>query len=388
MSVRIDDRLPFGQKPIDYFGPSTEDAVAKLARAIAAGDVELKHDGSPRGYLKSVLEQLNVPVSSQLLVFSKTALNQHLINPKNPRAVYFNDHVSVGWVPGAHALELTAVDPIKGPMFYILSQDAERPASIDRNSRCLACHSGNTTHHVPGWMVRGFVTTKTGKPVSGYSKITHATDISKRWGGWYVTGQHGKQPHRGNVYGESRIEQLKADPSVGGNQDSLSDHLKIDRYPAKTSDIIAHMVLEHQAHGTNLIVRANYEHRLNRRSDVEDQLVRYLVFADEAPLADSITHDSKFAQDFASRGPQTKSGQSLREFDLKTRLFKHRLSFLIDSPAFSGLPEPVRSRVLERIWRGMNDQEDAFKHIPLAERRAIKSIVAETLQPLPTFWTR
>ncbi len=385
--IRITDRLPFGQQPIDYHGAAANDAIAKLSRAIEAGDAKLKHDGTARGYLESVLRTLDVPVSSQVLVFSKTALNQHLVTPKNPRAVYFNDHISVGWVPGAHALELTAVDPVKGPMFYTLSQDSDRPVRIDRNARCLACHSGNTTNHVPGWMLRGFVTTRTGKPVSGYSRITHATEISKRWGGWYVTGQHGDQTHRGNVYGDSRIEQLKADPTIGGNLDRLDEHLEIARYPTETSDIVSHLVLDHQSHGLNLIVRANYEHLLGRRSDVEDQLVRYLVFADEAGLDDAVSAESKFAKEFASRGPKTMARLSLRDLDLKTRLFKWRLSYLVYSPVFARLAEPVRTRVLRRIWDGLRDANaKGFQHLPLEECQTIKAIVAETLRPLPEFW--
>ncbi|MDA1017822.1 MAG: hypothetical protein O3A00_25610 [Planctomycetota bacterium] len=387
-SIRIEDRLPIGQQPVDYHGPSTHDAAAVLQARLESGKATLTHNGTEQGYLPALLKELRVPVSSQVLVFPKTALNQKLVTPKNPRAVYFNDSVSVGWVFGAHALEIAAVDPKKGPVFYLLSQDADRPPKLERQSRCLACHSGNTTNHVPGWMVRGFVTDNVGKPISGYSRITHGTDVSKRWGGWYVTGLHGKQTHCGNIYGESALEAHRSDPAVGSNTQSLNDHLPIDRYLTDTSDIVAHLVLNHQAHGINLLVRAGYEQRLNRRSDVEDRLVRYLVFADEAPLQAPITHRSEFAKHF-SKGSSTAGGSpSLREFDLQTRLFKYRLSYLIDSPLFDGLPDAVRDRVYRRLWLGLtNDTKDAaFQHLPTEERAAIVRTVATIKKSRPGYW--
>ena len=80
------------------------------------------------------------------------------------------------------------------------------------------------------------------------------------------------------------------------------------------------------------------ESRLNRRSDVEQRLVRYLLFLDEPPLTDTITGTSGYARWFAERGPCDSNGRSLRQFDLKTRLFKYRLSYLIYSPSFNNLP--------------------------------------------------
>lgn len=386
--IRFEDRLPIGQQPVDYYSLLTHDGADALQKRLETGDAELKHDGTEQGYLASLLKALNVPVSSQVLVFSKTALNQNLVTPKNPRAVYFNDSISVGWVPGAHALEIAAVDPQKGPVFYVLSQDAERSPKLERQTRCLACHSGNTTNHVPGLMVRGFVTDKTGKPISGYSRITHSTDVAKRWGGWYVTGLHGRQTHCGNLYGEPAIEAHRSDPTVGGNTQQLKDHLRIERYPTDTSDIVAHLVLNHQAHGINLLVRAGYEHRLGRQSDVEERLMRYLVFADEAPLQAPITHRSAFAKQFAENSATEAARPSLREFDLKTRLFKHRLSYLIESPLFDALPTAVRDRIYRQLWYGLTNKSPSklFQHLPEDERAAIVRIVATIKKSRPDYW--
>src|SRR5271157_1266849 len=61
----------FECEPINYLTAPLHDPVALLQAKLQAGKVALGHDdrqGSPR----SVLEQLNVPISSQVLVFSKT----------------------------------------------------------------------------------------------------------------------------------------------------------------------------------------------------------------------------------------------------------------------------------------------------------------------------
>ena len=114
-AVTVDAALPFGQAPVDYLGDATSDPVARLNRRLVDGEVTLK-PVTGRGYLDAVLRVLQVPVSSQLLVYSKTAVNQRLVTPKTPRAIYFNDTVSVAWVPRTAELELSAVDPVKGAM--------------------------------------------------------------------------------------------------------------------------------------------------------------------------------------------------------------------------------------------------------------------------------
>src|SRR6185312_802585 len=108
------------------------------------------------GHLRALLEALQIPVESQLLVFSKSSANIQLISPKTPRAIYFNDDVYVGWIPGIAALEISAVDPQKGGMFYTLSQKADEPPRILRQQRCLVCHASQGSLRVPGHLDRSF----------------------------------------------------------------------------------------------------------------------------------------------------------------------------------------------------------------------------------------
>jgi len=68
-------------------------------------------------------------------------------------------------------------------------------------------------------------------------------------------------------------------------------------YLATTSDIVALMVLEHQAHATNLMTRLNWEARLGdqaRVGEAASALADYLLFVDEAPLTARIEGTSGF----------------------------------------------------------------------------------------------
>ena len=85
---------------IEYAKRETHDRVATLARAIADGRLTLTHR-ERGGYLHSALEALRISLDSQFLVFSKTGIQRASTSPLNPRALYFDDSVVVGYIPGA-----------------------------------------------------------------------------------------------------------------------------------------------------------------------------------------------------------------------------------------------------------------------------------------------
>jgi hypothetical protein len=369
------------RKPIDYAGAETNNPIAGLEKRLATGVVKLRHDPK-HGYLRSLLQALDVPAESQVLVFSKTAFNKHLIGPKTPRAIYFNDAVYVGWTPGIDALEISAVDPQKGAVFYTLPQKKESPPKFQRVPNCLTCHATSKTLSVPGHVLRSYATDNGGNPLAGVMQITHDTPLSRRWGGWYVTGLHGKQTHRGNIIGAGRK------PTLRGNLTSLKSFFDVSAYPVTHSDIVALMVLDHQTHIQNLLTRLNYETRLKRKNTVEDKLLRYLFFVDEPSLKDEVTGTSEFSGSFEFLGPEDSNGRSLRQFDLKTRLFKYRLSFQVYSDSFQHLPTAAKSRMYRRIWRVLTGRETdaAFQKIPQRERKAILEILRETVSGLPDYY--
>ena len=111
-------------------------AIAKLNQRLDQGAAQLPYE-KRHGYLLALLRELNVPTSSQLLVASKTSPNKALISPHNPRALYFNDQVSIAYVPSAEILEVAATDPKLSVVFYTLDQKESPKRRLARDDRCL-----------------------------------------------------------------------------------------------------------------------------------------------------------------------------------------------------------------------------------------------------------
>jgi hypothetical protein len=390
-----------------------DNAVSRLIDRLAAGRTSLRSDGD-HGYLRSVLRELQVPESSQVMVFSKTSLQRQRIGPKTPRAVYFNDDVYVGFCLRGDVIELSTADPQLGTAFYTLDQHDESAARITRQTdSCLVCHGSSQNHGVPGHLVRSVFADRQGLPLltAGSYRTDYTSPLRERWGGWYVTGTCGKQVHLGNLIADKgRVE--AEDNTRGVNVTDLHDRFTADLYPTPHSDIVALMVLEQQAEGHNRITRANLLTRaalddaaemnkaLGRPADYRSEsttsrirnagepLVKYLLFSGEAKLTDRIVGTSGFARDFADRGPRDRHGRSLREFDLERRLFKYPLSYLIYSRSFDALPAPVKDYVLARLWDVLSgtDTSADFAHLSAADRRAIIEILCDTKSDLPDYW--
>ena len=150
----------FENPPVSYYDSPSRDRVALLWRDIVAGKVGLVADETG-SYLPSILELLDIPVSSQCLVFSKTSLQINYISPRKPRAIFFNDDCYVGTVQGSNIIELTAIDDQLGSVFYTLElpsqhidEAPENPTIIRDRGQCLSCHATTRTERVPGVLVR------------------------------------------------------------------------------------------------------------------------------------------------------------------------------------------------------------------------------------------
>ena len=114
-------QFDYEQPPIAYSTTAAHDRIAQLAASIETGKLSLQWD-QKQGWLPDLLKQLQVSPESQTLVFSKTSLQIRHITPSNPRAIYFSDDTYLGYVPGGDLIELSAVDPQLGPVFYTLEQ--------------------------------------------------------------------------------------------------------------------------------------------------------------------------------------------------------------------------------------------------------------------------
>ena len=267
-----------------------------------------------------------------------------------------------------------------------------------RTDQCLECHASAKSMGVPGHLVRSFATDEEGVVDlnNGISPVNHRTPLSERWGGWYVTGTHGDQVHRGNLVGKAAFEREKKEPNHLGNRTNLTSYFDVSRYPSPSSDIVALMVLEHQTHMHNFITRLNYAATLalgqyghvDYLKSATEAFLKYLLLVEEAPLSGPIQGASDFAKAFAAQGPRDAQGRSLREFELRTRLFKYPCSYLIYSEAFDQLPDKMKERIYRRLWEILTgkDSSASFQQLSAENKRAILEILRETKSGLPDYW--
>lgn len=389
--------MAYDEPPIAYSAQKPNDRVAKLQARIASGEVKLKWD-EQFGWLPALLDELKIPKSSQMLVFSQTSLQRKAISPHNPRAIYYGEDIYIGYIPNAPMMEVSAVDPNLGGIFYSLDQVEEAKPSFTRNQDCIQCHVSSRTMGVPGHFVRSLHTDPNGDIVTGTdtSMVDQCTPLAERWGGWYVTGQHGAQTHLGNLAGSNAFERHESNPGYRGNLNDLSQIIDTHKYLEPRSDIVALMVLEHQTHMHNYITRLNYETRImtDRYGHIrylknqEDAFLRYLLFTEEVPLTAPVSGEPQYVKDFLAQARRDSKGRSLRDLDLHTHMFRYPCSYLIYSEAFDGIPAIMREHLLQRLHGILTgeDKDPQFAKISTGDRQAILEILRETKPNLPAYW--
>ena len=364
---------------IKYGTADTNTVVDELNRRLADGSAQLVYE-EKSGYLRSVLELLKIPVESQVLVYTQTSMQARHVTMTNPRAVYFNDEASVAFIRGAGLLEIVAQDPVLGSIFYVIHQDAGAARRFGREQQCLSCHLSWDTLGVPGLTVLSTFPRKTDRDYANGFFVDHYRPIQERWGGWYVTGTRVPARHAGNL----PLFMDKAPDVPPPARASLEGQFDLSGYLTPYSDVVALMVLDHQAHFSNLVTRATWEARLGnemRIAESADTLADYLLFVDEAPIIDGpIAGSSGFAEVFMAQGKKDAKGRSLRELDLKTRLQKYPLSYMIYTPQFRALPEAPKNLVMGRINDVLAGKITGpkYAHLTPELRAAIREILAAT----------
>jgi hypothetical protein len=393
--------IPYDHAAIQYPTGATSDAIDRLQQKINSGVAKLTYD--PKfGYLPSLLKNLGINIDSQMLVFSKTSFQAPKITPEHPRALYFNDNAAVGYVPDGDVFELIGTDPKQGVVFYTLDRDkADKPEFIRRTDQCISCHLIPGTLNVPGLLATSVIPGPDGSPrfAAAAVIVDSRTPLDQRWGGWYVTGTAGGLQHRGNAVAPNPDQPDALD--LRGTQNLTSLPAKVDRsvYPADTSDLVALMTLEHQTRVTDLITRLGWETRIamadgklkeshDRLGFVENELVAYMLFADEAKMLDPMAGVSTFTKTFPERGPRDKKGRSLRDFDLKTRLFRYPLSYMIYDPSFDALPDVAKQQVYQKLFDVLTGKNTSarFARLSAQDREAILDILRDTKPDLPPYW--
>lgn len=407
----------YEKPPVNYSATPPADAIAALQRRLAAGEFAFRGDAGEKEVLAALLAELRVPVSSQVIVFSKTSLQRGRIRPQQPRVIYFSDTAYVGWVPGG-LIELTTVDPRLGPVFYGFDLPALRqgPPKIVRDAECLSCHGGTFVRDVPGVFVRSVFPSHTGEPLLRYGTLVvdDQTPFTDRWGGWYVTGYRGATPHRGNAFATEEHDQLVFAPEPA-RPDELSAFFDTGTYLAPTSDVVALLVFEHQTAMQNALTRAafatrkmiTYQRGLQKHfkepetdepvydsvksvfnGSVQDVLDR-LLFRKEAALPEGVVGSEAFRREFAAGARRTTGGRSLKDLRLQDRIFEHRCSYLIYSEMVGALPEPLRARLFARLREVLEnrDPQDRYAYLPAAEKERILAILLETHPEAKRRWS-
>ncbi len=133
------------------------------------------------------------------------------------------------------------VDPQLGTVFYSLDQ-VERSvrSSCDRSTiarratlrairKAFRPHGSQRLRRRRGYPILS----------AGSYRIDQTSPLEKRWGGWYVTGTHGKQTHLGNVSYRGSETPKPIDDKNGLNRTSLRGEFDASGFLTPHSDIAA-----------------------------------------------------------------------------------------------------------------------------------------------------
>ena len=411
---RAQSEPDYEHAPIRYSATAPHDALTRLQDRLVAGEVTLT--GGQLQMLQTLLTELGVSADSQTLVFSRTSFQRSRIRPDQPRALYFSDSVYVGWVPGG-LVEVTAVDPQLGPVFYTMELPGARRGApkIEREADCLRCHGGAFVREIPGVFVRSVFPDANGDPLlrHGTQLVDDETPFEQRWGGWYVTGYHGAVAHRGNAVARENGDQLVFAPAAK-RPDELSAVFETPAYLKPTSDVVALLVLEHQMAVQNSLTHAGfaarrmtaYQHGLQKTfkepesdepaydsvksvfTSSAQEVVDRLLFRHAAPLPAGVTGHPAFVKNFAQGAPRSAAGHALKDLHLDGRLFAQRCSYLIYSESFRALPDTLKRRILDRLDAALRsrDPQDRYAYLPADEKQRIRQILIETHPDAQARW--
>ena len=354
---------------LEYFTRPTTDVVTRLNADLQRGAAQLAFDDT-QGYLPSILDALHLRSESQLLIFSKTSVQSRFVNPRNPRALYFNDAVTVGYIPGADYLEFAAADPEQGVVFYTLDQRRAAQPTIERRDFCPLLplrqrdarrarparpqcrrHDQRSHRAAPRELRLGSsqpVRRAVGRPLRHRPPRRHDPSRQRdlREQRRCELGHHRRDDERAVGERSIRRRPLRVAPQRHRRAPRLRSP-DADDEPA-------------DAHRLGRARRAlRRPARMQPRSSpaAAAEVVDYLLFVDETPLPEKITGTSGFAQKFSADGPADRKGRSLRQLDLSTRLLTYPVQLhdllggvrrAADPGARRDLPAPLGRAVAAR----------------------------------------
>ena len=399
-------------EPHGYFSKDAKDPVTLLMKRVQRGEVLIKEpNGKP--LVERLLRELGLNKDTQILVFSRTSLQRREVSYSNPRALYFNESVYLGWMPNGR-IEIASFDPELGPIFYFQREldDASSPL-LARTRSCLGCHAGDATNFLPGSLGRSVYPDKSGRSlrsIDDYRRSGHHIPLHDRYGGWFVSGNHGAMRHMGNAIASREGGKITIDREQFANLEKLDRFFSTEAYPAPGSDIAALLVFDHQVTMHHRLVEAAYRARQSlfdskldpKETDVSklskgrstdeflegrDKVVDYLLFRDETPIP-KVSCDPAFRRAFSANRIADRRKRSLKDLRLDGRIFENRCSYMIYSPTFDQFPPMLKGAIYARIHEILTSPKpvEGFDYLGRDEKRRILEILDETKEDLPPGW--
>jgi hypothetical protein len=165
---------------------------------------------------------------------------------------------------------------------------------------------------------------------------------------------------------------------------SLEGQFDLDGYLTPYSDIVALMVLEHQAHFANLVTRATWETRLGetmRIAEAAEALADYMLFVDEAKIpGGGIEGSSGFAEKFSARaqGCEGSIAARARSEDAAPEISAELHDLFAGVPGHAGRAEESRDGK-DRARAVRRDQRPKYAHLT-PNSAAIREILQSTVE--------
>ena len=399
-------------EPHGYFTKEAKDPTTLLMKRVQRGEVVISEQtGKP--LLGRFLKELQLHEDTQILVFSKTSLQRRAVSYSNPRAIYFNESVYLGWMPNGR-IEIASFDPELGPIFYFQRRLADKSSPLlTRTRSCLGCHAGDATNFLPGSLGRSVYPDRSGRSLLSldeYRRSGHHIPLADRYGGWFVSGNHGSMRHMGNAIATREGGKVTIDREQFANLEKLDQFFKTGAYPAPGSDIAALLVFDHQVTMHHRIVEASYRARQSifdskldpRETNVSklakgrsleefiegrDKVIDYMLFREEVAIP-KVSCAPGFRRAFTANRLPDREKRSLKDLRLDGRIFENRCSYMIYSPSFEHLPPMMKGAIYNRLHEILTAKKpvDGFEHLGQDERQRILEILRDTKKDLPATW--
>lgn len=378
----------------DYYNNSTNDSFHNFISKARSNNLFFYESSDEKSDLLKLLEELNILPSSQSLVFSNTSLQLSKIGVNTPRAIYFSDNIYIGFIPNAQ-LEVIAIDPLRGAIPYIFDfhdLGHNEIITIKRSDKCMRCHSSQKTDYVPGLLLGSVIPMRGGGTldVLNPNKSSHTVPYEKRFGGWFIDEQN----HSIKSWANSvAVVNSKGRTERNNVNFSKNKHL----YPFNGSDVVAHIVLEHQVGFTNLCIKIQYKSReelteheklsFNFIKNSSTELLDYSLFLNEPRLESPINkEESQFAVEFEKVSLQKVKTSPLRTFRLKERIFELRCSYMITSNIFNALPFPIKEVFFKELRKLLRDsdyrEKSKYNYLEIDECKSIDNFLSKTFTDL------